>query len=244
MKKLNVIFALALACTVAAPGSYADFPLRHVPHAATLWWVIFNNPDACITNPGAAEQCGPADVVGVDFLASIAAGDPNPALISPNVAAGVAQIYAAGAVSDPRNGRIRFATSIYRSPAAEPLAMSGPQSIDTLGLQRAFDNPDAEIHLVVRDHGRVDRDNLVAQLTNFIEPSCSDPNLLFEAGPRLCKDLHAAVFAPGETGQDAMFRLADGQLLSNAKAFLFRQGDVVQTVIETRIPDRRKFLRY
>lgn len=231
--RLCLVAILLLATSLPA---LAD-DRRHAPHAATLWWVIFNEPDACVASPGAAEQCGAVDIFGADYLASVAAGDPNPALISVNTAAGVAVIHATGAVSDPRNGRIRFVASIYRNSGA--LDLSGAQVIDPLAQGRTFENRDAEIHLVVRDHGRVDRDNRVAQVTNFLEPSCSDPTLLYEAGPRLCQDIQAAVFAPGETGQDAVIRLRDGQLLSNAAAFLFRQGDAVQVVLETRIPDRR-----
>ena len=177
------------------------------------------------------------DLFGEDYLASVAAGEPDPSLISVNEAAQVAVISATGAVSDTRNGRIRFVASLYRSPAN--LDLNGPQLIDPLGQGRAFENPEAEIHVVVRDHGRVDRDNLFAQLTNFLEPSCSDPTMLYEGGRRLCQDIQAAVFAPGESGQDGVYRLSDGQLLSNASAVLFRQGDAVQIVLESRIPDRR-----
>lgn len=213
-------------------------PLRHYSHAATMWWVIFNNPEACMANPTGVEKCGEVDLFGQAYLDSVVAGSPDPALIVVNTMAGVGVIYATGGVSDPRNARIRLAAAIYRSPD-EFLDVSGEQVLDPLATGTGFVNTNAEIHLVVRDHGRTRRDGYVTQISNFLEPYCSDPSLGFEGGLNTCVDIQAAVYAPGEAGTDAVIRLSDGQQLFFSSAHLYRQGDVVQAVIDTRIPDRR-----
>ena len=135
---------------------------------------------------------------------------------------------------------MRLAASIYRTRDDSPLQLSGDQVIDPLGLAIGFVNEDAEVHVVVRDHGRAHRDQLVAQRTNFLEPACSDPNLLFEGGSNICVDLQTAVFAAGEVGRDEVIRFADNSTVLRADAYLFRQGDALQVVVDTRIPDRRR----
>ncbi len=212
--------------------------LRHYSHAATLWWAIFNNPNACLSNPLGLEKCGAVDIFGQAYLDSVAAGNPDPSLIQPNIASGVAVLYATGGLSDPRNGRIRLAASIYRSPF-EHLDLAGAQIVDPLGLGLGFVNYSSEVHLIVRDHGRQRRAGMVTQITNFLEPYCSDPLLGWEGGRNTCADIQAAVFAVDEDGKDAVFRLSDGQSLSYGSAYLFRQGDMLQAVVDTRIPDRR-----
>ncbi|MEO1082259.1 MAG: hypothetical protein AAFY29_22060 [Pseudomonadota bacterium] len=213
-------------------------PLRHFSHAATMWWVIFNRPEACLANPGGVEKCGATDVFGQPYLDSVAAGVPDPSLIVVNTSAEVGVIYATGGVTDPRNARIRLAAAIYRSPN-EVLSFDGQQDLDPMRTGTGLINVDAEVHLVVRDHGRMRRDGLVTQIGNFLEPYCSDPLLGHEGGRNRCADIQAAVFAQGETGLDAVLRLADGLPLSYSTAHLYRQGDVIQAIIDTRIPDRR-----
>jgi hypothetical protein len=58
--------------------------------------------------------------------------------------------------------------------------------------------------------------------------------LLFESGDNLCADVQFAVFGPGESGKDSVFAM-DGTFLPNSSAYLFRQGDVLQAVLETRL---------
>lgn len=241
MKRILTTYCVLIALSILTFNAFADSNNhnKHRAHAATMWWVIFNNPDACFTNPGAVEKCGPPDVFGPEYLASVAQGDPNPALITPNADAQIGVVYATGAVSDRRNGRIRFNASIYRTPD-EPLNLAGDQVVDPLGLGRGFNNLDAEIHLVVRDHGRARRDGLFGQLTNFLEPLCSDPNLLFEGGKNICVDIHTSVYGAGESGEDVVTRFSDGSEVRGAQTTLIRQGDMVLVMVETRIPDRRK----
>ncbi len=121
------------------------------PQTATLWFVIFNEPNECVANPGAPEQCGGVDVFGQPYLDSVANGAPDPSLIDPNDAAGVAVIHGTGAATT-RRGLLRLVSTIYRSEAGTVLDLQGPSLIDPLGLGRAFENRDAEVHLVVRSH--------------------------------------------------------------------------------------------
>lgn len=212
--------------------------LRHHPHAVTMWWVIFNNPGACLANPGGVEKCGAVDLFGQDYLDSVAAGNPDAGLIMVNTPAGVSVIYATGGVTDARNGRILLAASIYRSPQ-EFLMLDGAQIVDPLATGLGLINMAAEIHLVVRDHGRARREGFVTQVSNFLEPFCSDPLLGYEGGRNLCVDVQAAVYAPDEDGLDEVVDLSNGRALSFAQAHLFRQGDVVQAILKTHILDRR-----
>ena len=206
---------------------------RNGPSAVTMWWVIYNNPDQCITNPPGPEQCGELDIFGQAYLDSLASGAPDPTLISPNLASELAVVHATGGTTT-RDGRVRLTATIYRSDQ-DNLDLGGSQVIDPLGLGKAYHNTDAEVHLVVRSHGRVVPSGRIIQITNFLEPFCSDPNLGFVAGDNLCQDRQIATFAAGEDGLDGVTSLASGKLLSNARAYLFRQGDAMQAVVETRV---------
>lgn len=233
--KSKKVFVLAVLLFTALLGqsAYAD-DQRRGSHAVTLWWLFFNNPDECVANPGAPEQCGEIDVFGEAYLESVATGSPDPSLISPNPNARLSVTYATGGVTDSR-GRIRLVASAYRSAPDVPLSL-GPNVVDPLGLGRALENPNAEVHLVLRDHGRSVRGGLIAQITNFLEPFCSDPLLLFYSGPNTCQDVQFAVFGPGESGADSVFAFGDPpQRIRRASAYLFRNGDMLQAVVETRI---------
>lgn len=236
MKVTTAILSTALiACAIFSAGTVNAHNPNRGPKAVTMWWVIFNNPDQCVTNPPGAEQCGPVDIFGQAYLDSVQNGAADPSLIAPNLAAGVGVVYATGGITS-RSGHIRLAASIYRS-AQSGLNLGGDQVIDPLGLGTGFHNTDAEIHLVVRGHGRRVPHGRITQITNFLEPFCSDPDLGFVGGDNLCDDKQVAMYAPGETGVEAMISLANGSLLSNARAYLFRQGDVLQAVVETRVRD-------
>ncbi len=238
--KIKKATLLATILSVALLGQTANADdQRSGPRAVTLWWLFFNNPDACVTSPGTPEQCGEIDVFGEAYLESVAMGSPDPSLISPNLNAKLAVVYATGGVTDYR-GRIRLVASTYRSAPDTPLAL-GPNVVDPLGLGRGLENPDAEVHLVLRDHGRVVRRGLISQITNFLEPYCSDPLLLSYAGPNICRDVQFAVFAPGESGADAVFAFGDPpKRIRRAVAHLFRNGDMIQAVVETRLKAKRR----
>lgn len=228
-----LLLAFSFSAGTVAAGSVD----RGGKQAVSLWWIIFNNPDACLTNPGAVEQCGEVDVFGAAYVASLDAGEPNPILIAPNLEAELGVIYATGGVTES-NGKIRLAASIYRSAADVALDLSsGPNVVDPLGLQRAFENPLAEVHGVVRTHGPAapGGDDII-QITNFLEGFCSDLTLGFEAGPRTCADVQFAIFAPGESGADDVFEFGSPpEQVNGATAYLFRNGDMLQMIVETRV---------
>lgn len=232
---LALFLAAAGNTLVSTPADARGFELPR-PHSVTLWWVIFNAPENCYGSADPAARCSMVDVVGAEFVASMQNGTPDPSLMSPNFAARPAMIYATGGVTDWL-GRVRLTASIYRSPTDTPLAQ--PQGVDPLGFGRALENPDAEIHLVVRDHGRVNRADFESQILNFVDPYCSDPNILYFAGPNTCADAQFSVFGPGEAGADAVFAFADPSTpLRAGKATLLRDGDVVRAVFETRLNRR------
>ncbi|MEO0422803.1 MAG: hypothetical protein AAF184_10735 [Pseudomonadota bacterium] len=237
--KLISLTAAAFASSVALFVPFmadAAVPVpTQTPQALTMWWVIFNSPDACTFNPGGLEQCGSVDVFGQAYLDSVANGSPDPALISPNLEAGLAVIHGTGAVTSPR-GNVRLVASLYKSEAGVALDLAGPSLIDPMGLRRALDNPEAEVHLIVRTHGDVQRGDAFAQVANFLDPYCSDPNLGYFAGDNLCADVQFAVFGAGESGEDAVYSFADpASPLAGARAVLTRNGDAIQAVIETRV---------
>ena len=236
----RIVFAVAVFLFAALPvhSAYAD-DNRRGSRAITMWWLFFNNPDGCVTNPGAPEQCGEVDVFGEAYLESVANGSPDPSLIKPNSNASLSVTYATGGVTDNR-GRIRLVASAYRSAPDVRLSL-GPNVVDPLDLGRALENPNAEVHLVLRDHGRAVRVGVIEQITNFLEPFCSDPLLLFYSGPNTCKDVQFAVFGPGESGSDSVYAFGDPpKRIRRASAHLFRNGDMVQAVVETRLIGERR----
>jgi len=233
MKRFYIFVGMALlTLTLFAEPSAADD--RSDPRAITLWWVVFNNPADCITNPGAAVQCGSADVFGPSFLETVANGAPDPSLIAPNIDAGLAVLYATGGITD-RRGRITLAASIYKTAAEAPLSLAAaPTIVDPLGLGNGLANPDAEIHLVLRDHGARVKGGELEQISSFLDPYCSDPNLLYFSGPNLCTDAQFAVFGEGQQGAATVF--ASGSTptaVRRAAAVLVRNGDAVQAIVRT-----------
>ena len=226
---------LAMGASAVADDDRHGYGHRFGFNAVTVWWVIFNAPENCYGSPDPDANCTSVDIFGTAFLESIENGSPNPALIAPNMAAKPAVLYATGDVTDFR-GRVRLAASIYK--VAADTRQSLPPGVDPMGFGRGYENEAAEIHLVVRDHGRAKRRDLLPQITNFLDPYCSDPNLLYFAGKNLCVDTHFAVFGAQEAGKDAVFAFANMRRVPRATATLLRDGDVIRAVIETRIRNR------
>lgn len=95
MKSIRTLACIILTCAFCATSAMAHSP-NEQRHAVTLWWIIFNSPENCVSNPGSAERCGLVDIMGQPYPDSVAAGQPDPALISPNLASGLAAVYASG----------------------------------------------------------------------------------------------------------------------------------------------------
>ena len=233
MKKIISIIVLLAAVLAATNQGAMASENQGGRHAVTLWWVIFNKPENCVGNPGGGAHCSSVDVFGAAFLESVANGAPDPSLIAPNLDAELGVLYATGDVTNAR-GKTWLVASTYKVTDNTPLAL--PPGADPMGFGRGLENENAEIHLVIRDHGRVNREGRIAQITNFLDPYCSDPNLLYFAGDNLCADEQFAIFAPGESGDHAVYAFADpASPIRRAKATLLRDGDVVRAVVKTRI---------
>ena len=93
-----------------------------------------------------------------------------------------------------------------------------------------IDADEAEIHFVVQKHGRVDKDYLTDQVTEF-EGGCP---------PSSCLDVHFAIHvATGdfETVSD-LYRFKDGSWVRGATSTLRRFGYGIKVAINTRLNDR------
>jgi hypothetical protein len=226
------LFTLLIGTPVSAlqPG---------VPRAMTMWWLFYNNPSACVsdTSHGATEKCGPVDVFGQPFLDSVEAGAPDPSLIAPNTAAGLGVVYATGGVTDNR-GNITLVASAYLGDAdpSASLDLGGAHIIDPMGLATGFENTGAEVHIVLRDHGPVIPGQITTQITNFLEPNCADPLLLWDGGPNTCQDVQFAIFGPGEEGYDNVVSFDHLGNIQGASAYFVRNGDAVMIVVRSRVP--------
>lgn len=199
------------------------------PHAVTVWWAIFNSPENCITNPDGPIRCGGLDVFGAVFLDSVAAGMPDPSLISSNTAAKIAVIYATGSVTD-HQGKINVVGSIYRGDTSANLLDLGSGSIiDPLGLGETFTNPDAEVNIVIRDHGDAVDGDSIAQITNYIDPYC------FPVTENICRDAQVAFFGSTESGAKNLLNLSDRTILENSTVTLNRNGDQLTVIVQTKL---------
>ena len=120
-------------------------------NAVTIWWMVFNHPQACISGASTETpddpRCGMADIN--------------------NSAAGLSVLYAAGHVID-QGGAADFGA--YLQEGDTDRALPGM----ALGL---LDAAAADVHLVVRDHGPAKPGMIVEQIhtfDDFCNPTCTD----------------------------------------------------------------------
>lgn len=134
-------------------------------HAYTAWWVVFNNPSACVGG------CGLDDV-----LATVGENaNDNPADIGVFYASGK-YANAIGAVG--LGGTLREGDTSNCVPVGD-----GPFSVLCNPL---IDAENAEIHVVVRDHGPMVPGQIAAQLGSFTG-GCS---------VNTCVNVQSAIFNP------------------------------------------------
>lgn len=113
---------------------------RNAPY--TVWWVVFNNPDMCET----ACACGDADFANAEDI-------------------GIGVFWATGRASD------RFGQAVFAAQVDEDELPQGEDQVPLFdGV--AFDSPiedadAAEIHLVVRAHGRRIPSRFEEQISQF-----------------------------------------------------------------------------
>lgn len=217
--------------------------------AITLWWVIFNKPSECTTDPTGSVKCGVADVMD-----NAAAGTNTPQ---------IAIMHGTGGISN-RWGFLRLTAAVYKTkscdldlegaPYTDQYTWGGPAALYT-GSSYGFCGSDEEpeIHVVIRDHGKVVNKNKIEQLTRFTDPSCSDLG-----GPNVCSDIGAVGFAvtqiddkyESDIGNFPAFPpgcAASGDCTEEVEALqltagmgnmvtLVRTGDSYQVVAEIKVP--------
>ena len=116
--------------------------------AVTIWWMVFNHPEACISGSSTPDpndpRCGMADM-----------GNP---------AADLSVLYAAGHVID-ENGVADFGGKLAVDDADGAIVGNG-----------LHDPAGADVTLVVHDHGPADPANLSQQIHTFgtCNPGCTD----------------------------------------------------------------------
>jgi hypothetical protein len=117
-------------------------------HTYTIWWVIFNNPDACDKADPEEDFCAIGDLF-VDFPNDLT---PNPE-VNPAVMAGSGHVVGA-------SGKGKFASHLREGQitSEHPLFVGGPGLLDARG---------AEIHLVVRSHGPLNPAAMPEQIKTF-----------------------------------------------------------------------------
>jgi hypothetical protein len=109
--------------------------------AFTIWTVIFNRPEACITNPAGPVHCGMADLIAV----------PNPARASAfNVGA-----FVTGAVNGTANVSVHIRSG---APPDGIFILFGVGGLNDNGVSPGLHEGNgfgAEVHVVIRAHGLI-----------------------------------------------------------------------------------------
>lgn len=157
-------------------------------HAVTLWWVIFNNPDAC------DGPCG-----GHDLFADVAAHRMGDWRFDQIEAAEISIVGGWGAVANP-SGRLKLdATLPEGTPPGQILVgknptfpfPSAPGPVD--GLTNA---EGAHFLLILHDHGPAHDDpDLLAEQLNFLRGACNPEPADFTVIPPVegsCEDIQFA----------------------------------------------------
>ena len=121
--------------------------------AFTVWVAIFNNPEACLTNPAGPIHCSATDLMAV----------PNPARGSAfNVGA-----FVTGAVNGTANTDFRIRSGL---PPDGIFILWGKGGLNDNGVTpgiREGNGFGAEVHLVIRSHGMIRPGDIAAQLSMF-----------------------------------------------------------------------------
>jgi len=138
--------------------------------AFTLWVVIFNSPEACITNPAGPIHCSATDLMAV----------PNPARASAfNVGA-----FVTGAINGTANTSIHIRSGL---PPDGAFILWGKGGLNDNGVTPGLHEGNgfgAEVHLVVRTHGLIIPTAITDQLS-MINGGCP---------PNTCANVETAAF--------------------------------------------------
>lgn len=138
--------------------------------AFTLWAVIFNSPEACITNPAGPIHCSATDLAAV----------PNPAGASAfNVGA-----FVTGAINGTANTSVHIRSGL---PPDGAFILWGKGGLNDNGVTPGLHQGNgfgAEVHLLVRTHGTIISTAITDQLS-IINGGCP---------PNTCANVESAQF--------------------------------------------------
>jgi len=138
--------------------------------AFTMWGVIFNRPEECITNPAGPVRCSMLDLAAV----------PNPARASAfNVGA-----FVTGAVNGTANVSLHIRSG---APPEGIFLLFGEGALNDNGVKPGLHEGNgfgAEVHLVIRTHGAIMPGSITQQL-GVLNGGCP---------PSTCANVDSAAF--------------------------------------------------
>jgi len=140
----------------------------------TLWWIVFNNPEAC------SEDCGENDIFD---LANEFGGACDGLNCDGVVAAGIAIGNATGNVAKS-DGTLEFGARMPMGSNAD-----GHQVLFGAGfgpIMLTSSPHDAEVHVIVQSHGQARGNKQLMQQLSLVDSNCT---------PR-CADLQATIHKP------------------------------------------------
>lgn len=130
-------------------------------NAYTVWWVVFNNPDACSDG-----ECGEDDVLNPDHTIN------EEGVVAAQIGIGNATGNVAKSNGTSEfGGRLKRHDTMTDHQVLFPAGFEGPGVLTASGM-------DAEIHLVVQDHGQARGGKQLAKQMSQVEfgctPGCAD----------------------------------------------------------------------
>lgn len=141
-----------------------------------------------------------------------------------NPAAEPSVVYASGQVAR-LGGRVQLVASLYeQANGYVDEVIGGPGLLDAAG---------AEIHAIVRSHGPADLAIYKDQISQFVDPGCSDVG-----GPNTCVDIQFAVHPPDGGEIADVFWFPDfegGSAVPGASSTLRREAGGVRVILETKV---------
>ncbi len=138
-------------------------------HAYSVWWVIFNNPDAC------SDECGPDDHPTHAHAYKTGNEPPDPAVNS-------SVLWATGQIAGGDGSAYFYANLRVGDPPG--MVIFGPGLTDPMN---------ADIHLLVRDHGKAIAGKVAEQIST---PQGMCPVTKPDPGSAECLDAQVAIHAP------------------------------------------------
>lgn len=199
---LMTTLLLALACVSTTAAAAPEDG-----NALTVWLVIWNNPENCVG--------GPIFEGGLCSEADFATPGVNVSVI--HLTGGVTRL----------NGKFQLTGSVYKTARkANPSAGLDPFDLN-IGLRRP---KQAEVHVVIRDHGQAYDDMVHEQITAYMEPSC-----LEMGGPNTCVDVQFSVHVGGADSVSAVYDFATGAPIDRATARLIRSDDAITVIFRSQV---------